>query len=143
MSDEHTLSTINTECLPQIQALIEASRQRVAVTVNAELTLLYWHIGGVLKTHLGIDNRAAYGQQLVVRLSQALTQAYGRGWSHQQLRHCLHLVETFPDEQILSTLCRQLNWSKIRILMYIDDAVKRQFYADMTQSEGWSVRQKA
>jgi len=140
MSVESALSKVSTESLQEIQVLVDASRQRVAIMVNTELSMLYWHIGGVLKQHLGIENRAAYGKQLVERLAKALTEQYGRGWSQQQLRHSLHLVETFPDQNILYTLCRELNWSKFRPLMYIDDAVKRQFYAEMTQVEGWSVR---
>ena len=114
MSDENSISTISTELLPQIRKLIDASRNRVAATVNSELTMLNWDIGALLKQQLQIENRAAHGQQLVIRLSKDLTAQYGRGWSHQQLRHCLHLVETHPDQEIVYTLCRQLNWSQIR-----------------------------
>ena len=141
MSDENSVSTISTDLLPQIRKLIDSSRLRVAATVNSELTMLNWNIGGLLKQHLQIENRAAYGQQLVIRLSKDLTAQYGRGWSHQQLRHCLHLVETYPDQDIIYTLCRQLNWSQIRTLMYIEDSVKRNFYTEMAQLESWSVRQ--
>lgn len=35
--------------LSEIRQLIDQSRQRVAQTVNAELTLLYWNIGQLLK----------------------------------------------------------------------------------------------
>lgn len=39
-----------TALLGDIRALIEASRQRVASTVNAELTLLLWQIGQRIHT---------------------------------------------------------------------------------------------
>jgi hypothetical protein len=29
----------------ELRQLIDAARQRAAVAVNAELTLLYWHVG--------------------------------------------------------------------------------------------------
>ena len=32
----------------ELMQLIEASRQRVAVAINAEITLLYWYIGKYL-----------------------------------------------------------------------------------------------
>ena len=35
--------------LSEIRQLIDQSRLRVAQTVNAELTLLYWNIGQLLK----------------------------------------------------------------------------------------------
>ena len=141
MSDQNSESAISTDLPGQIRKLIDSSRHRVAAAVNAELTMLNWNIGGLLKQHLQIEDRATYGQQLVIRLSKDLTAQYGRGWSHQQLRHCLHLVETYPNEEIVYTLCRQLNWSKIRTLMYIEDPVKRDFYTKMAQFESWSVRQ--
>jgi predicted nuclease of restriction endonuclease-like (RecB) superfamily len=74
-------------------------------------------------------------------LSQQLTQTYGKGWSEKQLRHCLHFAETFPDEQIVSALRRQLNWTHIKTLMYFDDSLKRDFYIEMSCLEGWSSRQ--
>jgi len=46
-------------------------------------------------------------------LAQQLTDDFGKGWSEQQLRHCLRLAETFPDEQILSTVRRELSWSHL------------------------------
>ena len=49
-----------------------------------------------------------------------LTEQYGKGWSEKHLRHCLRIVETFPDIEIVSTLWRQLSWSHLRLLMYID-----------------------
>ncbi|MCL3782526.1 DUF1016 family protein [Prolixibacteraceae bacterium JC049] len=58
----------------------------------------------------------------------------------QQLRHCLYAVETFPDFQILSTLCRELSWSHLKVLMYIKGEIKREFYIEMARIETWSVR---
>lgn len=43
--------------------------------------------------------RAEYGKQIIVSLSQQLTQTYGRDWGEKQLRHCLHFSAIFPDEQ--------------------------------------------
>jgi predicted nuclease of restriction endonuclease-like (RecB) superfamily len=51
------------------------------------------------------------------------------------------LVETFPDEEIVYTLCRELSWSHLRLFVYIDDPIKRDFYMEMTKLERWSVRQ--
>lgn len=57
------------------------------------------------------------------------------------MRHCLHFAETFAEEQIVSTLRRQLSWTHIKTLMYIDDPLKREFYIEIAQLERWSVRQ--
>lgn len=74
-------------------------------------------------------------------LSAELTTKYGKGWSPEQLRHCLRAAENFPDEQIVYTLCTKLSWSHFRKLIFIEDPLKREFYTEMCRTEGWSTRQ--
>lgn len=124
-----------------IRQLIDAARQRVAIAVNAELSLLYWQIGRRLSGVVLGGERAIYGQETVKRLAQTLTQVYGRGWSEKQLRHCLRVAEIFPDEAIVSAVRRQLSWTHIKTLIYIEDSLKREFYVEMCRLEGWSSRQ--
>jgi len=50
------------------------------------------------------------------------------------------MLETFPDEEIVSALRRQLSWTHIKSLIYIDDALKREFYLTMAADERWSTR---
>lgn len=64
--------------------------------------------------------RTQYGEAIVASLSQQLTLEYGRGWGEKHLRHCLRFAETFPDEQIVSALRRQLNWSHFKEIMYLE-----------------------
>lgn len=127
--------------LHDIRSLIDAARTRVAARVNAEITALYWQVGRRVHVEVLQGERAGYGQRLIPQLSQALTQEYGSGWGVQHLRHCVLLAQVFPDEEILYTLCRELSWSHIRALMYIDEPLKREFYIELCKHEGWSVRQ--
>ena len=117
--------------LAEVRQLIDAARQRVASVVNAELTQLYWHIGRRISAELLQGQRGEYGKQVVVELARQLTSDFGKGWSEQQLRHCLRLAETFSDEQILSTVRRELSWSHLKSLIYIDEPLKRDFYLEM------------
>lgn len=126
--------------LSEVCSLIDTSRQRVAITVNAEISALYWHIGQRIHQEVLQGKRAEYGKQIIASLSVQLTEEYGRGWSEKQLRHCLHFVEVFPDIKIISTLWRQLTWSHIKELIYIDVPLKREFYIELCQLEKWSVR---
>jgi predicted nuclease of restriction endonuclease-like (RecB) superfamily len=125
----------------EIRQLIDAAKQRAAVAINTEITLLYWQIGHRIQTEILQGQRAEYGKQIIVSLSRQLTQTYGRGWGEKQLRHCLHFSEIFPDEQIVSALRRQLSWTHIKTLIYIDDPLKRDFYIEMCCLEHWSSRQ--
>ena len=126
--------------LVDIRQLIDGARQRAAAAVNAELTLLYWRIGRRINADVLQEKRAEYGKQIVATLARQLTAAYGKGWSENQLRHCLHLAETFPDEPILSAVRRELSWTHLKTLIYIDDTLKRDFYIEMCRLERWSSR---
>ena len=51
------------------------------------------------------------------------------------------MAETFPNEAIVSALRRQLSWTHIKTLMYLDDPLKRDFYIELCRLENWSSRQ--
>jgi len=127
--------------LGDIRQLIDAARQRAAVAVNAEISLLYWQVGQRIHQSILQGERAEYGKQVIASLSKQLMAAYGKGWSTQQLRHCVNAAEAFPDKKIFYTLCRELSWSHLRVLIYMDDPLKRDFYIEMSRMEHWSVRQ--
>ncbi|BCG65406.1 MAG: hypothetical protein methR_P3238 [Methyloprofundus sp.] len=130
----------NTELFAEVKDLIQSAKQQAAVAVNAELTLLYWQVGKRIADEVLKGERAEYGQQVIKTLAKQLTESVGKGWSSQQLRHCLRFAEVFPDNQIVSTVWRQLSWSHLKQLVYIIDPLKREFYITMAMQEGWSVR---
>jgi len=123
-----------------IRKLIEEARQSVAITVNAGLTMLYWKIGRRINLEILKGERAEYGAEIVSSLSRQLKTEYGRGFSLKSLRHMLRFAEVYPDEKIVSSLLRQLSWSHFVTVIYIDDGLKRDFYAEMCRVEKWSTR---
>jgi len=124
-----------------IRELIDNSRQRFVVAVNAELTLLYWNIGKKINDHILGNERADYGKQILATLAQELTEIYGKGWNEKTLRHSLRSAETFSEEQILSAVRRELSWTHIRNIMYLKDELQREFYLEICANERWSSRQ--
>lgn len=124
----------------EIRDLIEQSRQQVAVTVNAAISLLYWQVGKLVNNEILQNGRAGYGKQIVITLAEQLSIAYGNGWSEKQLRHCLRFAETMPDFKIVSAVWRQLSWTHIKPIIYIDDPLKRSFYIEICKLEKWSTR---
>lgn len=129
-----------TELLGDIRSLIEEGRKQLASVVNSALTALYWHIGQRIRLELLKGERAAYGVQIVSAVARQLEADYGRGFSEKNLRHMLRFAEAFPDQQIVSAVQRQLSWTHFKALIYIDDPLKRDFYLQMCQQEGWSTR---
>jgi predicted nuclease of restriction endonuclease-like (RecB) superfamily len=123
-----------------IRQLIDSSRAELAVTVNSTLTLLYWQIGQRIQGEVLQGERAGYGEQVVLTLARQLEADYGRGFSSKNLRHMLRFAQAFPDADIVSALRRQLSWTHIKALIYIDDPLKRAFYVEMCKAERWSTR---
>ena len=136
----NTPHTPNPPLFNTIRTLIDSARQRAAVAVNAELTLLYWQVGHAIHTQILQEQRAEYGKQVIVTLSQQLTSAYGKGWGKRQLHHCLRFAETFQDIQIVHALRTQLSWTHLRALIALDDPLQREFYTQMAALENWSTR---
>jgi predicted nuclease of restriction endonuclease-like (RecB) superfamily len=52
----------------------------------------------------------------------------------------IRFAEAFPDEKIVYALRRQLSWTHFRKIIYLDDPLKREFYAEMCRVERWSTR---
>jgi hypothetical protein len=133
-------AAINKNLLRDIRDLIEQTRSAVAATVNAGLTMLNWHIGQRIHVEILQGKRAGYGDEIVSTLSRQLVAEYGNGFSSKNLRHMVRFAEAYPDESIVSTLWRQLGWSHFKEIIYINDSLKRDFYAEMCRMERWSVR---
>ena len=124
----------------EIRGLIEQTRSRVASTVNSALVLMNWHIGKRINDEILKNKRAEYGEEIVATLSQQLTSEYGNSFTRANLFRMIQFAEVFPNDEIVVTLSRQLNWSHFLAILPIKDKLKRDFYAEMCRIERWSVR---
>lgn len=127
------------DLLADIRSLVAEARQTVATAVNAELPLLYWRVGRRIREETLKGERAAYGEQIVAALSERLTADYGQGFSRRNLFNMIRFAEAFPDERIVHALRAQLSWTHFKSVIYMDDPLKRDFYAEMCRIERWSI----
>jgi len=128
------------QLLGDIRQLIEASRAKLAVTVNSALTLLYWHIGQRIRSEVLQGERAVYGEKVVIALAKQLETEYGRGFSEKNLRRMVQFAEQYPDEKIVVSLVRHLTWTHVLVLLPLKEPLARDFYTQMCSLERWSVR---
>ncbi len=126
--------------LTDVRSLIASARDHVSRAVDAGLVTLYWHVGHRIHQDILQQKRAEYGAEIVATLSRQLEAEFGRGYSHRNLMRMIQFASAFPDEAIVATLRRQLGWSHFKEIIPIDDALKRDFYAEMSRVENWSVR---
>lgn len=124
----------------ELRQLISEARRLASTTVNAALTILYWRVGDRIRHSVLGTERAGYGERILATLSQELVGEFGRGFEATNLSRMVKFAESFPDEEIVATLSQQLSWSHFRELLPLDQPLQREFYAEMSRMEAWSVR---
>ena len=122
--------------------IIDASRMRVAVNANTELTLMYWHIGHRINTDVLRNQRAEYGKQIVSTLSTQLQERFQTSqFSLRSLRRMMQFAEEFPNLEIVTPLVTHLSWTHFLIVLPIKDSIAREFYLTMAANANWSKRE--
>lgn len=126
--------------ITDLRGLIHAARQRIAVVANSTTTLLYWHLGRRLLSENLQEGRAEYGKQILATVSRELTTEFGRGFGYATINRAIQLSQSFPDQEIVSTLSTQLSWSHFMELLPVKEPLARDFYAELCRIERWDVR---
>lgn len=126
--------------LTDVRQMIAQARESVARAIDSGLTMLYWNLGQRIRQDILKDKRANYGEEIVSALGRQLEVEFGRGFSTKSLRHMIKFAEAFPDSEIVSALRRQLTWTHFKSLIYLEEPLKRNFYAEMCRIEGWNTR---
>lgn len=145
-----------------ISQLLEHARQQAARSVNSILTATYWEIGRrIVEYDQSGQNRAAYGTDLLNRLSADLTKQFGRGFSVDNLETMRLFYRAYPAAQISETASRKsrisgttsrnsqelteqfkLSWSHyVLLIKRVRSCEARAFYEAEARCGGWSVRQ--
>ena len=153
-----------------ISCLIEESRRQVAKAVNTAMVYTYYGVGQyIVEFEQGGKERAAYGKEVLKRLSTRLTEKYGKGWSEDNLENCRKLflnysitepaVRKLNQETISEPAVRKsdqeinsepvarnihtflLPWTHYLILMREKNPQARRFYEIEAYNQQWSKRQ--
>ncbi|NBU92750.1 MAG: DUF1016 domain-containing protein [Flavobacteriia bacterium] len=124
----------------ELTEIIVFGKKDIELSINRTITNVYWQIGNRINTEILNDKRAEYGKQIIKHVSEFLVAHFGKGWGEKHIRHCLRIAETFQDKEIFYALSRELSWTHLRTIMYLDDELKRSFYVEMCRLEKWSSR---
>ena len=129
----------NQSVIPDIKAIIAASKDKAIRAVDNERTLMYWYIGQrIFEEEQDGKDRADYGTYLIKFLSQQLQPEYGSGFSVRQLERYRQFYRMFP---IASALRTQLSWTQYKFLLAIENQYKREFYVAESVKNNWTSRQ--
>ena len=86
----------------EIRNLINNSRNRVYSVVNTEMLNLYWNIGKIIMEIQQGNERASYGDAVLQKLSEKLTNEFGRGFSVDNLEKMRKFYIVYPNSETLS-----------------------------------------
>jgi len=140
-----------------ISGLLETARKESARTVNALLTATYWLIGYriVEFEYQGREREEHYGDKLIQKLADDLTNSYGKGFkkSNIYLMKSFYLTymnifqtlsgKSFQKKSLILEIAGRLRlpWSAYVRLLSVKDNKARKFYEEEALRNGWSVRQ--
>jgi len=124
-----------------ISRILNEGRHKVHMAVNFTMVETYWNIGKrIVEQEQQGKERANYGDLLIVNLSRYLNSTFGKGFSEANLKNFRQFYLTWPNDEIRYTLCSELSWSHIRLIMRLDSENAREYYLNESRSQGWSVR---
>ncbi len=125
-----------------IRTILQKARNKAYSTVNTAMVEAYWNIGKrIVEEEQTGKERADYGTHLIKSLSVELRDEFGKGFSVANLWNFRQFYLVFPNNEKLYTLCRELSWSHIRLIMRMDNLKMREYYLKEAKSQEWSVRQ--
>jgi predicted nuclease of restriction endonuclease-like (RecB) superfamily len=127
--------------IAEIKRIISNARTKAYFTVNSAMVEAYWLIGkrSVEEEQEG-KARANYGEKIISTLSKELKKEFGKGFGERLLWDIRNFFISFPKYKILHTVCAELSWSHIRIIMRLPNADERNYYIKETSEQHWSVR---
>jgi predicted nuclease of restriction endonuclease-like (RecB) superfamily len=125
----------------------------------------YWQVGRLIVEHEQRGkSRAEYGESVIASLAARLTEDLGRGFDERNLWYMRRFYLAFPilnavrsespgtkkraavrPESVVGSpvpvLRPELSWTHYRLLLSVEDADAREWYANEAASQHWSTRQ--
>jgi hypothetical protein len=90
--------------LNDVKQIIDNARDYAYHAVNVAMVRRNWLLGKrIAEEELQGENRAEYGAQVIIMLSKALTDSYGKGFNKSNLYSFLVFYKYFPN--IFRTVC--------------------------------------
>ena len=112
---------------------------RAVRSVNTERVLMYWQIGKRIfeEEQEGMD-RAEYGTYLIKDIASDLEPEFGTSFSARQLERFRQFYRAFSNASALRT---EFSWTHYKLLMSIENPMKRDFYEAESTKNKWTSRE--
>ncbi|MEI7579757.1 MAG: PDDEXK nuclease domain-containing protein [bacterium] len=157
MGDKRTSKNLVTNnystLIETIGSILKIGKNNAYQSINHILTQTYWEIGKqIVEFEQKGKERAAYGEELIKKLSNDLTKQFGKGFSVQNLERIRKFYVIWSKEQVVSIVQEKqkssavmrifkLSWTHYVRLMSIENVNERKFYEVESEVNSWSVRE--
>jgi predicted nuclease of restriction endonuclease-like (RecB) superfamily len=131
----------NISAFSAIIFLIKSAQERITRAINTEIIDLYWQIGEEVSKR--VEN-AGWGKSVVEELANHITSNLGkmRGFSAQNIWRMKQFYETYKNNEILSSLLRELSWTNnLLIMSRAKTDEERLFYMKLVIDEKYTSRE--
>ena len=124
----------------ELISMIEAARVRVWTAVNSELVTLYWSVGKWLSRKCAM---AEWGDKTILSVARQIAEKRPdlKGFSRPGLYRMRQFYEYYKDDEFVSPLVRQIDWTHHLIVMArAKSPEERRFYLEKCAAEHCSKR---
>lgn len=123
------------EIIETIRAEIRGAQYKATLSVNRELTMLYYNIGKIINVH------KAWGNKFIDNLATDIKLSFpdAKGYSVRNLKYMAKFAATYTDDEFVQTVSAQIPWShNTLILDKVQSAEQQEWYIRKTAENGWS-----
>ena len=124
-----------------IVKIIEGAKDRAYKRVNEELILMYQEVGKYISEK---SKEASYGSNFVENVADFFSENYPdlKGFTRRGLYRMKQFYELYKDDEKVSTLLTQLNWSNhLKIMSGSKSKEEREFYLNLAIKENLTHRE--
>ena len=137
MADENI--TLYHDIYSEIKETLLLSRNQAYSAVNSAMVQAYWNIGRIIVEHEQNGRfRAEYGKGVLQRLSDQLTDDFGKGFDVRNLRNMRLFYICYPKWNAVRS---ELTWTHYRTLLRVENEAARNWYMEESIRSAWSSRQ--
>ncbi|WP_061298619.1 DUF1016 N-terminal domain-containing protein [Leptospira borgpetersenii] len=124
--------------LTDISRIYESFQSDANSDWNKISLLSYWKIGQrIVEVEQGNQEKASYGDRILIQLSKDLNQRFGKGFSDRNLRYMRRFFQFYK----LGKIRPELSWSHYRVLLLVEDDKIRNGLEKEAIAKGWSHRE--
>jgi len=124
------------EFIAEIKQHIRKQRIKTFLNANAEMTLLYWHIGSAV---LQKQDNEGWGTKVIDRMAYDLKNEFPEmsGFSPRNIKYMRAFALAWPDVEFVQRTVAQIPWrSNITLLDKLKDPETRLWYANKVLEQG-------